>query len=101
VVITVSGRHMDVTPALKTHAEEKANKLTRFYDLIQEIEVIMDAGNGEVSVEMIVNAEHNGTFVASQGGADAYACIDACTQKLERQLSEHKKLHRNRKHPAQ
>jgi putative sigma-54 modulation protein len=101
VVITVSGRHMDVTPALKTHAEEKASKLTRYYDLIQEIEVIMDAGNSSVSVEMIVNAEHNGTFVASQDGADAYACIDACTQKLERQLSDHKKLHRNRKHPAQ
>ncbi len=30
---------------------------------------------------------------------DAYACIDGCYHKLERQLSEHKKMHRNRKHP--
>ena len=37
---------MDVTPALKAYAEEKANKLTKYYDRIQEIEVIFDAEQG-------------------------------------------------------
>lgn len=100
MIITVSGRHMDVTPALKTFAEEKANKLTKYYDRIQEIEVIFDAGKAGTTVEMIVNAEHNDVFIARDGAeGDAYAQIDACVDKLERQLSEHKKKHRNRKHP--
>ena len=51
-------------------------------------------------VEMIVNAEHNGMFVAHHDQGDAYACIDGCVDKLERQLSEHKKKVRNRKHPG-
>ena len=99
MLITVSSRHMDVTLPLKSHAEEKANKLTKFYDRIQDIEVILDAGKDQAAVEMIVNTDHNHRFVAHHNDGDAYACIDACTEKLERQLSEHKKKVRNRKHP--
>lgn len=94
---------MDVTPALKTFAEQKANKLTKYYDRIQEIEVILDTGKelgkNHSKVEMIVNAEHKNMFVAHHDEGDAYAGIDACVGKLERQLSEHKKKIRNRKHP--
>jgi len=90
---------MDVTQPLKAYAEEKANKLTKFYDRIQEIEVVIDALKDSTKVEMIVNAEHNNRFVAHHDDGDAYACVDACVDKLERQLSEHKKKVRNRKHP--
>jgi ribosome-associated translation inhibitor RaiA len=38
-------------------------------------------------------------FIANHDEGDAYACIDACVDKLERQLTEHTKKHRNRKHP--
>jgi putative sigma-54 modulation protein len=89
---------MEVTQALKTYAEQKSNKLTKYYDRIQEIEVIFDAGKDKTSVEMIVNAEHRNMFLAHHGEGDAYACIDACIDKLERQLSDHKKKVRNRKH---
>jgi len=99
VTVTVIGRHMEVTEALKTYAEQKANKLSKYYDLIQEIEVILDNTKDEVSVEMIVNAEHRNTFVAHHNDGDAYACIDGCSHKLERQITEHKKKFRNRKHP--
>ena len=99
MIVTIAGRHMDVTEALKTFAEQKVNKLTKYYDRIQEIEVIFNAGKDAVDVEVIVNAEHNDVFIARQGGPDAYASLDACTDKLERQLTDHKKLHRNRKHP--
>ena len=103
--VVVSSRHMTVTPALKTFAEEKVGKLTKYYDRIQEIEVILDAnkelGKDHTSVEVIVNAEHKNMFVAHHGDGDAYACIDACVGKLERQLSDHKKKIRNRKHPEE
>ena len=99
MIVTISSRHMDVTPAMKTFAEEKANKLVKYYDLIQEIEVIFDAGKDRTKVEMIVNAEHKNVFVAQHDQGDAYACVDGCVHKLERQLSDHKQKIRNRKHP--
>ena len=101
MLVTLSTRHMDVTPPLKSYAEQKASKLGRYYDRIQEIEVILDAGKDSTRVEVIVNAEHKNMFIAHHDEGDAYACIDACVDKLERQLSEHKKKIRNRKHPEQ
>lgn len=99
MVVTISSRHMDVTEALKAYATQKANKLTKYYDLIQEIEVIFDAGKDQQQVEMIVNGEHRNLFIAHHGEGDAYACIDGCVAKLERQLTDHKDKVRNRKHP--
>ena len=101
MIVVVSSRHMEVTPSLKAYAENKANKLLKYYDRIQEIEVVFDAGKDQMHVEMIVNAEHKNTFIANHVDGDAYACIDACTDKLERQLSDHKKKFRNRKHPEE
>lgn len=99
MIVTISARHMDVTEPLRDYAQSKAGKLTKYYDRIQEIEVVFDAGKDAVNVEMIVNAEHRNMFVAHHGEGDAYACIDGCIHKLERKLSEHKQMHRNRKHP--
>jgi putative sigma-54 modulation protein len=91
---------MDVSPALKDYAEQKAAKLTRYYDRIQEIEVVFDNAKDAMRLEMIVNAEHRNMFIAHSTQEDAYACIDNCIDKLERQLSDHKKKFRNRKHSA-
>ena len=103
MVVTVASRHMEVTSALKTFAETKANKLLKYYDRIQEIEVVLntgkDQGKDHTSVEMIVNAEHKQMFIAHASDGDAYACIDLCVDKLERQLTDHKERIRNRKHP--
>ena len=104
MIVTVASRHMEVSPALKTYAEQKANKLLKYYDRIQEIEVVFDAqkasGKEQARVEMIVNAEYNNMFIAHSDG-DAYAGIDACVLKLERQLTDHKEKYRNRKHPIE
>ena len=100
MIVTISGRHMDVTEALKQYAEQKSGKLSKYYDRIQEIEVILDASKDSTRVEMIVNAEHNAMFIAHHDEGDAYACIDGCVEKLERQLTDHKERFRNRKHPS-
>jgi len=103
VIVTVASRHMEISPAMKAHAEQKANKLTKYYDRIQEIEVVFDAGKEKTSkekvrVEIIVHAEHKNMFIAHHDEGDAYACVDACVDNLERQLSDHKKKVKNRKH---
>jgi putative sigma-54 modulation protein len=96
---------MDLTPALKAHAQEKAGKLVKYFDRIQEIEVIIDHGKDShanmIEVEIIVNAEQKKEFVGHHKHADGYTCINECVDKLERQVSEHKKSVRNRKHTDQ
>lgn len=100
MTVIVTGRHMDVTEPLKAFANEKMSRLTKFLDTVTEIDVIFDAaGKLEIEVEVIVHAEHRSAFVAKVSNADAYAGLDLCYAKLERQLTEHKEKQRNRKHP--
>ncbi len=100
--VLITTRHVDITPEQKAHADAKANKLVTFYNLIQEIEVVIE-DNKPVGyhVEMLVSADHNNNFVANSRCDTVDACVDECYQKLERQLTEHKEKHRNRKHPPE
>ena len=99
MLFTISGKHIDVTEAMKRHAEEKTSKLPRYYDSINQIEVIIDGGQGgNVGVEVIARAEHSKVFVCSESGGDAYGCIDVAVHKLERQLRRAKGKERDNKH---
>ncbi len=95
--IMVTGRHVEVTDEVREYIRDKAGKLTRFYDRIHEIEVILDHESDEFSAEMIVRADHRHTFVASDTGPDTFKLIDAITDKLERQLKKLKEKKRNHK----
>ena len=70
VNVVVSSRHMEVTPAMKQFAEEKSQKLLKYYDRIQEIEVVFDNANAQMSCEILVNVEHKKEFVATHIGTD-------------------------------
>ena len=99
MIVTVASRHMELTDPLKAFAEQKAGKLTKYFDRIREIEVVFDHQNNEMTAEIIVNADNNHRLVAHCSGSDAYGCMDACMEKMERQLTDHKTKIRNRKHP--
>ena len=90
MLVKVTGRHMSVTDAMKTYAEEKAQRLLRLSQRISEIQVVLDFEGTLPKVEIIVDVEHAGDFVARETGKDMYAAIDAAVDKVQRQLREHK-----------
>lgn len=99
--VKVTGRHLEITPAIRDYATEKAGKLTRYFDRVSSIEVLADRGqNHNYQVEMIVHVERHEPFVARGNHEDLYASIDLVLDKMERQLTDHKEKLRNRKHPA-
>lgn len=99
MLFTISGKHMEVTEALRTHAEEKTSKLPKYYNSINQVEVIIDQAPGDnVSVEIIARAEHSNIFIVTETSDDAYKCIDVAVHKLERQLKRKKTKERDNKH---
>jgi putative sigma-54 modulation protein len=99
LLFTITGKHVEVTEAIKNHAEEKTSKLPRYYNGINQVEVIIDRGQGSsFSVEVIARGEHSNIFVVTEMGEDAYQCIDTAVHKLERQLRRKKSKERNKKH---
>lgn len=97
--ITVSGRHMGISDGIRAYCEEKAGRLTRYYDRIQSIEVVLDGKAGEHTAEIIVHSDGTPPFVATEAREDLHAAIDLLVDKMERQLTKHKEKLRNRKHP--
>ena len=99
MLFTITGKHIEITEAMRTHAEEKTAKLPRYFNSINQIEVIVEGNEGgNPSVEIIARGEHSMVFVARESGADTYACIDLAVHKLERQLHRKKEKQRNNKH---
>jgi putative sigma-54 modulation protein len=101
LLFTVTGKHINVTEAVRKHAEQKTSKLPRYYNSINQIEVIIDGNQGvNTSVEIIARAEHNKVFVVTETGEDIYRCIDVAVHKLERQIRRKKGRERDDKYPA-
>jgi putative sigma-54 modulation protein len=99
VQLSVTGRHIDITEAMRQYAEEKAGKLTRYYDRVESIDVVFDYESSQRRVEMVVRTDHKSTFVAQVEASDYYEAIDLVSDKMGRQLIKHKEKFRNRKHP--
>lgn len=99
MLFTISGKHIEITEAIKAHAQEKTSKLPKYYNSINQVEVIVDGGQGgKTSVEVIARAEHSKVFVGTETGEDTYRCIDMAVHKLERQLRRVKGKERDDKH---
>jgi len=99
LLFTITGKHIEITEAIKKHAEEKTSRLPKYYSSINQVEVIIDGErSGAVSVEVIARGEHSNVFVVTESGENAYGCIDIAVHKLERQLKKKKGKERNKKH---
>ena len=95
--VLVTGRHIEVTEEVRDYVRAKAGKLSKFYDRIHEIEVVLDQESAEISAEIIVRADHKHTFVASGTGPEIAPLIDVISEKIERQLKKLKEKRRNHK----
>jgi len=105
VLFTITGKHIDITEALRTHAQEKTAKLPRFYDNINQVNVIISgnshpSGRNNVTVEIIATIEHDKEAVVTESGEDAYICLDIAVHKLERLLTKKKEKQREHKRPG-
>lgn len=99
MLFTITGKHIDVSDAIKNHAEQKTSKLPKYYDSINKVEVIVDATRRpSMTVEIIASAEHNKVFVVSESGEDTFRCIDLAVHKLENQLRKAKGKERDNKY---
>ena len=97
--VTISGRHMNVTDSMKAYAREKAERLQRYFDQIQKIEVVMNMEGERHLAEMIVTARVGGRFISQVQDADMYAAIDALVAKMERQMKKQKEKIKKKRKP--
>jgi len=92
--LTIKGRNIELTPALKQYASEKLGKVTKLFDQIIEITAILSVEkNPSISNNQIAEVNiilKKGTIQAKEASENMYASIDLLVDKIERQLRKHK-----------
>ncbi len=88
--IIISGRHLEITPALKTYAEEKVKKFERYLSDISEATVTLSIEKKyRHKAEVLLKA--NGVLIQAEGvTGEIYSSIDEVVEKLERQVKKYK-----------
>ena len=95
--INVTFRHVEPTPTLRAHAEEKLERMVKKY-LRRPVDahVILSVAKERHAAQITLQADHV-TMFAKEETTDLYAAIDLAVEKLEHQaqklrakLKEHK-----------
>ena len=94
--LDITGRHIEITPALREFAEEKLSKLERLLDGPLEVHVVLGIEKHRHMAEVQVKSR-NGVFAGTQETGDLYASIGEVADKLERQALKHKEKMRTRR----
>jgi putative sigma-54 modulation protein len=102
--LTISGHHLEVTPALRSYVTEKLDRITRHFDQLVDIKVLLSIEN-QKEKERRQRAECNirvkgSDLFAESAHSDLYAAVDELVDKLDRQVVRHKDRIQDHHHEA-
>ncbi len=84
--ISITGRHMELTDALRDHAQSRLEKLNSEFPRLQSAHVVLDVEKHRQMAELIVHAPNHVVVDAKDETSDMYASIDSAVDKATKQL---------------
>ena len=87
--LNITGRHVEVTPAIRDYVTSKLDRVIRHFDNVTSVGVILSVEKLKQKAEVTLHVRGKDIFVESDD-ADLYAAIDAMTDKLDRQVQKYK-----------
>jgi putative sigma-54 modulation protein len=87
--LQLTGHHLEITPALRSYVTSKLERITRHFDHVIDLNVIMSVDKLQQRIEASVHVRGRDIFCESTD-ADLYAAIDGLVDKLDRQIIKHK-----------
>ncbi|MBL1320202.1 MAG: ribosome-associated translation inhibitor RaiA [Methylophaga sp.] len=87
--LNLSGQHIEITDSLRDHVNNKFEKLTRHFDQMTNVHVILSVEKQRQKAEATVHASGADLF-ASDENENMYTAIEHLVSKLDRQIIKHK-----------
>ncbi len=97
---TITGRNMDVTPALRSAIEDKLGKLERYFQPETEVIVTLSVQRERQKIEVTIPVKGN-IIRAEESSTDMYVSIDLVEEIIERQIKKYRKKLIDKKQSAQ
>lgn len=87
--ISLTGHHVDITPAIKDYVDNKFERLERHFDNVTNTHVVLTVEKSRQKAEATIHVNGANLF-ADDEKENMYAAIDSLVDKLDRQLKKHK-----------
>ena len=84
--LTISGRHVAVTDAMREHARLRTEKLAESSQHLMHAKITLSIESGRQIAEVICSVRKHGEMVAKSESHDMYGAIDQAIAKIEKQL---------------
>jgi putative sigma-54 modulation protein len=102
--LTISGHHLEVTPALRGYVTQKLDRIMRHFDQVVDVRVLLSVEKikekeGRQRAECNIHVKGNDLF-AESASQDLYAAVDDLVDKLDRQVVRHKDRIQDHQHPS-
>ncbi|HRQ05095.1 MAG TPA: ribosome-associated translation inhibitor RaiA [Nitrosomonas halophila] len=94
--LNLTGNHVDITPAMREYVLSKIDKITRHFDHVIDINVILSVEKLNQKAEATIHVRGKDIFVEADG-PDMYASIDSLVDKLDRQILKYKEKNIDRR----
>jgi putative sigma-54 modulation protein len=95
--INLTGRHLEITPAIREHVTSKLAKIKRHFDNLIDINVILSVDKLKQKAEATVHMSGKTVF-AETDDSNLYVAIDNLVDLLDRQVLKHKDKNSARRH---
>lgn len=95
--LNITGRHLEVTPAIRQHVTDKLAKIKSHFDNVIDVNVILSVEKLQQKAEATVHVSGKTIFVECEE-SDMYVAIDSMIDKLDRQVIKHKEKFTARRH---
>jgi len=87
--VSVTGRHYEVTPALRTYLDARISRFERYDDSIHSAHVTLSTEKHLHHAELVVRIGGK-EFTSKETSEDMYSAVDRVSDKVETQLRRHK-----------
>lgn len=95
--INLTGRHLEITPAIREHVTSKLAKIKRHFDHVIDINIVLAVDKLEQKAEGTVHLSGKTVF-AETADSNLYVAIDNLIDSLDRQVLKHKDKNSARRH---
>lgn len=85
----ITGRHVEITDALREYVSQKLDRIEGHYDKITSVNVILTVEKLQQKAEATLHVAGNDIH-ANSAHEDMYAAIDDLADKLDRQVRRYK-----------
>jgi putative sigma-54 modulation protein len=87
--VSITARHFDLTPELKTFVDDEINKLKRFFDNIVSGSAVLEVEGYRQRSEVTVKV-YGATLTGTGESDDMYISVEESIDKLKGQLKKYK-----------